>query len=298
MKHLLCRQRLKRLERCAQWGNRFLDMKPFLAITTVATLLTSTAFAGPIHDAAFIGNDEAVQDELDAGVDVNMMAENGGGTALHFAASKGRLSVVELLVDNKADLNARNNKGWTPLISASSGGHLEIVDLLIESGADVNVLGHGRGSALHYAALGVHLDIIELLIANGSYVNVRDTNGNTPLNWSSNKPQSNSLLRSYGGRTGEEELQYQLKSLQDSFAKLKNLIISDENVVVDQPSIKRLQGVFVIQGNKGKKYAVEYHTGDNNWKPRETVTLSGNSQIYIDSSSYDEKRFYRIKLVN
>ena len=120
-----------------------------MAVTAVATLLNSTAFAGPIHDAAFIGNDEAVQDELDAGVNVNMMAENGGGTALHFAASKGHLSVVELLVDNKADLNTRNNKGWTPLISASSGGHLEIVELLIESGADVNALGQGRGSALH-----------------------------------------------------------------------------------------------------------------------------------------------------
>ncbi len=38
------------------------------------------------------------------------------------------------------------------------------------------------------------------------------------------------------------------------------------------------------------------HTGDNNWQLREVVTLHTNRQLYIDSSSYDVKRFYRIKL--
>ena len=37
--------------------------------------------------------------------------------------------------------------------------------------------------------------------------------------------------------------------------------------------------------------------GDNEWQLRETVTLQANRQLYIDSSSYDEKRFYRIKLI-
>jgi len=272
-------------------------MKPFLTIITVTTLLTSTALAGPIHDAAFIGNDEVVQDELDAGVDVNLIAENGGGTALHFSASKGHLSIVELLIDNKADLSARNNKGWTPLVSASNGGHLEVVEFLVDNGANVNALGYGLGSALHYAALGIHLEIIELLVANGANVNVRDGNGNTPLNWSSNKVQSYSMLRSYGGKTGEEELQYQLKSLQESYSKLKNLIIADEGVVVGQSSIEKLQSVFVIRGKVGEKHEIQYHTGGNNWQVREMVTLESNCQLYIDSSSYDEKRFYRVKVV-
>ena len=59
----------------------------------------------------------------------------------------------------------------------------------------------------------------------------------------------------------------------------------------------KLQGVFVIQGKVGGKYEVQYHTGDNNWQVREEITLTANRQLYIDSSSFDEKRFYRVKLV-
>ena len=65
----------------------------------------------------------------------------------------------------------------------------------------------------------------------------------------------------------------------------------------DEPSIEKLQGVFVIRGKVGGKYEVQYHTGDNDWLVREVVTLQANRQLYIDSSSYDEKRFYRVKLV-
>jgi len=30
---------------------------------------------------------------------------------------------------------------------------------------------------------------------------------------------------------------------------------------------------------------------------REEITLTAIRQLYIDSSSYDEKRFYRVKLI-
>ena len=80
----------------------------------------------------------------------------------------------------------------------------------------------------------------------------------------------------------------------DKLAKLENLILDGENVA-DPPLIEKLQGVFVIRGKAGLKYEVQYHTGDNDWQVRETVTLQANRQLYIDSSSYDEKRFYRVK---
>ena len=104
------------------------------------------------------------------------------------------------------------------------------------------------------------------------------------------------LITQNGGRKGEDELQYQLKLLQQSFAKLQHLIIADDQVL-NQPSIEKLQGVFVIRGKTGEGYEIQYHVGDNDWKVLEVVKLQSNRQLYIDSSSYDEKRFYRIKLV-
>ena len=80
----------------------------------------------------------------------------------------------------------------------------------------------------------------------------------------------------------------------DKLAKLENLILDSEDAA-DPPLIEKLQGVFVIRGKAGLKYEVQYHTGENDWQLRETVTLQANRQLYIDSSSYGEKRFYRIK---
>ena len=46
--------------------------------------------------------------------DVN--AKNGdGNTVLHLAAANGHKAVVELLLASKADVNVRNNHGETPL---------------------------------------------------------------------------------------------------------------------------------------------------------------------------------------
>ena len=60
-----------------------------LLLTTIAvtSLLATTAFADPIHDAAGNGDLAGVQAELDKGVDVN--AKDGWEwTPLHIAASK------------------------------------------------------------------------------------------------------------------------------------------------------------------------------------------------------------------
>jgi hypothetical protein len=85
-------------------------------------------------------------------------------------------------------------------------------------------------------------------------------------------------------------------AIEATLDKLQGLILGDGDAV-GEPSIEKLQGVFVIRGKVGGKYEVQYHTGDNDWLVRETVTLQANRQLYIDSSSYDEKRFYRVKLV-
>ena len=56
-------------------------------------------------------------------------------SALHYAAEKGHIDVVSLLIKKGAIVNVRNMWEKTPLHSASNHGHLEIVKLLIDNGA-------------------------------------------------------------------------------------------------------------------------------------------------------------------
>ena len=92
-----------------------------LLLTTIAAaLLATTSFADLIQDAAAKGDLAGVQAELDKGVYVNVFGSSIGekklsGTPLHLAATEGHKEVAALLVDNGADVKAKNNLGQTPL---------------------------------------------------------------------------------------------------------------------------------------------------------------------------------------
>jgi len=58
-----------------------------------------------------------------------------GWTPLHFASDKGFLSIVEYLVNQKADVNSKNNDGQTPLHFATEGGYINIVQYLTNNGS-------------------------------------------------------------------------------------------------------------------------------------------------------------------
>ena len=51
------------------------------------------------------------------------------------ACFKGYSDIVQLLVDNKADTNAKDSKGDTALKIAVRGGYTRIVELLKKAGA-------------------------------------------------------------------------------------------------------------------------------------------------------------------
>ncbi|PIK56243.1 hypothetical protein BSL78_06826 [Apostichopus japonicus] len=61
-----------------------------------------------------------------------------GACALHVAASKGYMKVMELLLQNNADVNIKDCDGWTPLHAASHWGQKEAVELLVENMADMD----------------------------------------------------------------------------------------------------------------------------------------------------------------
>ena len=62
-------------------------------------------------------------------------------TPLHYAAHRGYLEIVQLLLTAGADVTAREGSSdTTPLHWAAEGGHLEVARLLVEHGADVNAI--------------------------------------------------------------------------------------------------------------------------------------------------------------
>ena len=87
--------------------------------TTVLMAAAGTA------SGSLLGDDEealeVVKLALEHGVDVNARNDDGD-TALHGAAFRGHVPLIQFLVENGAELDATDDLGWTPLMTA----HLDL----------------------------------------------------------------------------------------------------------------------------------------------------------------------------
>src|SRR5688572_20622266 len=103
-----------------------------------------------------------------------------GSTPLHHAAGFGALDSITFLLDNGADVNAKNRRGSTPLFWAL---HDEAkVRLLVAHGAAVKIKQvEGRSPVYQTALLGNGNAILRFLLDNGGDPNAATLNGLTPL---------------------------------------------------------------------------------------------------------------------
>ena len=113
----------------------------------------------PLMLAAINGLTEICKQLIAADADVN----KPGWTPLHYAASKGHLDIMSLLLENHAYIDAESPNGTTPLMMASEYGTPEAVKLLLNAGADAIIKNSLGLTALDFATRADRPDAIRLL---------------------------------------------------------------------------------------------------------------------------------------
>jgi hypothetical protein len=113
----------------------------------------------PLMRAASAGKLPAVKLLLRLGADPNARtlrrAKNEGGfTALAFAATNGRTEVIEPLVRAGALVNGRIADGKTPLMLAAMWGYTDTVKALLSLHAKTDLADAAGNTALHLARIG------------------------------------------------------------------------------------------------------------------------------------------------
>jgi ankyrin repeat protein len=121
---------------------------------------------------------------LEHQADVNSRIERGeykGWTPLHLAAATTDQDMVELLLANKAEINAITPNSQTPLILAVNNSKADIVEALMVPGADLNVQTSDRGSALGLAVQKNDERIVSALLVMKPTLELRNKDSLTPL---------------------------------------------------------------------------------------------------------------------
>ncbi len=91
------------------------------------------------------------------------------------AVRNGDASMIEKLVDEGAEINARDRYSQTALMLASQHGHIDIVRLLVDRGADLNVRAKYNLTSLMLAIINNHDEIVRILVDAGADLSLTGT---------------------------------------------------------------------------------------------------------------------------
>ena len=125
------------------------------------------------------------------------MRDENGKTPLHIAATHKNTSMVQLLLEKGADVNAKDNLKRTALHDASRNKRIRgivlryinfnaedshtTVQLLLNSGADVNVKDKDGETPLHYVVAIGDESRVHLLLEAGADPGITDNQGETAM---------------------------------------------------------------------------------------------------------------------
>ncbi len=174
----------------------------------------------PLHHAASLGNEAAVQLLLQKGADMKarniykhtalrnaamfehevvlqLLLKNGANietksnneSSLIWAASEGYERIVRLLLEKGANIETKDRKERTALIAAAHRGNEEMVRLLLEKDADIEAKYKFKKTALIWTARWGKEEVVRLLLEKGANTEAKDELERTAL-----------LLAAYWGR--------------------------------------------------------------------------------------------------
>jgi ankyrin repeat protein len=120
----------------------------------------------PLHLACFMGRPECARILVDAGADVNAVADNPSRVRpLHSAVASRQSAIAEMLLERGAEVDARQQAGYTPLHAAALHGDEPLVGLLLDRGADPRLTAEDGTDAAGFARKGGFEDLARRLEA-------------------------------------------------------------------------------------------------------------------------------------
>lgn len=160
------------IEALTSWGATPLEWAANMGSTKVGDLLLTHGASGfTLIIAAGLGKLEQVKAIVASGEDLSAHRRSGAPDSPddHWPSDS-----AHILGDVLSDA----------MHSAARNGHTEVVEYLLDQGAQIDAKGVFGATGLHWAAINGHRKMVELLITRGASLTNRDARFNgTPENW-------------------------------------------------------------------------------------------------------------------
>jgi ankyrin repeat protein len=101
-------------------------------------------------------------------ININYKDEKSGKTSLHYAVQNDNDDIVNIIIENNANINELDNYGNTPLHLALENNNKVIIRALIKAGADINIKNNDGFSVIDLTI--INKDINNIIVDKPSYV--------------------------------------------------------------------------------------------------------------------------------
>lgn len=206
--------------------------------------------ATPLILSSFLGNDKIVNILIENNADVKAKDSIDGGMSIHLASANGRNDVIaSLLKKDPTLINLKDDKGNTPLHWAAMKDKTETIKLLIANGADIEAVDVDNWTALHYASAFASLDSVNALLESGANKEAKTKDDSTPAYYAKNEEIMNVLALDSLSTTTNENI---TEVIDENTITLSNTQIDDKNTSSDDEvnlTDKQLELLVAISNN-------------------------------------------------
>jgi len=138
----------------------------------------------PLHYVPYMDRrDQASQLIEQASSEEVNSEDHNGNTPLMWACIEGREDLVQVLVEQGANVNMQNYEGETALYHAASMGFHSICSFLLENGANANSVTLDGASPAHTAASEGFVTVLGCLARYGAFLGAQDEEGDSVLHY-------------------------------------------------------------------------------------------------------------------
>ena len=159
---------------------------------------TETEHLTPLHYAAFRGNIKMIDLLIQNFANVQALSYNGLNMLHKGAQGNSPNSIIYFNKKHKIDIASKNNDGLNALHFASISGMDNSVIYLLNMGLDPNIQDIHGNTALHYAVKYNQIRIIKKLIQNGANKNILNKNKISPAILARENPELSEIFTKKG----------------------------------------------------------------------------------------------------